>query len=248
MAIDDTENAENTRAESGLAEQYVEARGEELRAEADDTDTTFAEDKAEEIQSAIDKGETSREDVEANWDKEAEAQDNRIEDLSREWEIDEGLIERFDAILDDPDASPERAADAADLKADAEARIEDYKAELDKIAADRQSVSLTREALGWADETPQADDTDDDGDWIPEPEDDAGTESATETSGTEVATAPGDGVETPQNERTYDNGDTHTEETEPAAEPERQEHADDSGVKRTDAHLFQQYIQRQYGR
>ena len=214
MSMDNAEQTEVVRGETGPAERYVEARREELRGEDRAEDRAFAEEKAGEIRVAIDKGETTREAIEADWAKADETRDARIATLSGEWDIDRGLVQRFDAILDDPDALPDCVADATDLKADAQARIEDYKAELDQLAAEREAVAQTREALGWTVETPDtADAAGDEADWVPEPEETApeGTDTAdggspdTAPEGTAETVMPplGDGVGTPQNERTY---------------------------------------------
>lgn len=238
------EDAEGAEAQEGLAERYVEAQGEEIR--ADDEAKAQAEEKAGEIQEAIDSGETSREDIEANWADGAEAQDRRVDELGKEWEIDEGLIQRLDAILDNPDASPEDLECAAELKGEAEARIEGYKAELDEIAADRECVEMTREALGWADGADREDG--DDADWVPEPEDAEGGD-APET-GADVAAAPGDGVETPQNERGHTNLSPAEEEVGQTAADGQADSADTSGNERNEKALREQWLlsQRQNGR
>lgn len=236
------EDAEGAEAQDGLAERYVEAQGEEIR--ADDEAKAQAEEKAGEIREAIDSGETSREDIEADWADGAEAQDRRVDELGKEWEIDEGLIQRLDAILDNPDASPEDLECAAELKGEAEARIEGYKAELDEIAADREGVEMTREALGWAD----------DAEGEPDPEGAEGEPDLegedTPESGADVAAAPGDGVETPQNERGHANYASAEEEVGQTAVGEQADSADTSGNERNEKALWEQWLlsQRQNGR
>lgn len=174
-----SESSERIQAEDGPANRHLDARVAEIRANADDEDRTGIEEQAADIRGAIDRDETTREAVEAGWDNLAAEQDRRVAALDELWVYNEQVVERCDAILDNAEALPHHLQAAEQGKAMAVARIEGYKAELDDIAVSQVCIGELREVLGWGKGDEEAD--------------------------TVTATAPGSGVETPQNERGHTN-------------------------------------------